>query len=638
MKLSANGNALVGRVRRVANVEWKPFKARALTVRVWHVASVVVVLLAAVVACQANAATNAAGADVWTGFLEGKTVDVSSQVSGRVTDAAVAEGDSVQQGQLLMTVDDDLAQQRKQAADADVAAAQAQWALLLAGARPEDLALAQARVDQASAALAAATQAVTDTEAIRSNPQTLLISQADAETGVQAATHTLDAAAKQAEALDGWRTFWRDQLESMQDGVTIIAPIVGVMHFDTPVQRIVDARSEQTKADNAAWQAWIAAAQANASLTLEGKTVDGVSGQLANPIALDTRVDQAHAARDEAAANLESAQAALETLREGASPAQIQAARDALDQARARRDAVDQDLEHYRITAPQAGTVQTTFYRKGEVVGAGAPLVRLSVDGNLTLRVFVPLSTLAGVRVDATAPVWVTESNNLSAQGKVTQIADNAEFTSRQAQTDSERNALLVGVEISVPSMGGSLKAGMPASASFTRAAPGPAAALPALASSPSLKYSGTLEYKQTRIAAEASAQVNAVHVSKGDVVTAGETLLELDRASIDTSVREADAAVRAAQSNLNQVMEKARPGALASADAEVAQANAALSGANAALDDADRALSARQDISTQLQMYKGKVLAAKATAEAAPATLASISTTRPCIWRSLIV
>lgn len=596
---------------------------RAIPRPVVFIAVSAVVLLAVLIGCQTAATSGTSGA--WSGFLEGKTVDVSPEVGGRITSVAVAEGDQVQSGQLIATIDDDLAKLRLDAADANVAAAQAQVALLEAGARAEDLQSAQARVDQARAARVAATQAVTDTEAIRANPQSLLIAQADADARAQSATFALTAAAKQAEGADLPPQFWQDQVQSMEEGTDVTLPGGGKRHFDTPVARIVFARGQWFNAGNAAWQAWAGVAQAQANLVAAQGARQGVSDQLTNPIALDTRVDQARAARDRAAANLQTAQAAQQVLSEGASPAQIQAARAALDQARAARASLAEELSKYRIVAPQQGTVAQVFYRPGETVAAAAPLVRLSVNGELTLRVFVPMSSLPQVHVGATVPVSVAELNSKPTDGTVARVADTAEFASRQAQTDSERNALLVAVEVSVQTANNQLKAGMPASVSFTPQAPGGTLNLNLLPASESLTFSGTLEAKQTQLAAEVSAQVVNVRVDKGATVNAGDALIALDDSTMQTNLREADAAVRVAQSNLDQVNEPARPGAVALATAAVTQANADLKAANAALDDANRALVSKQDIASQAQIWDGKARAAQASVGSGEATLASI-------------
>ncbi len=586
-----------------------------------------IAILALATACQSNGnGISSASNKMWSGFLEGKTIEVSSQVGGRITKIAVQEGDSVQQGQLLATIDDEFVRLRIDAADANVAAAQAQLALLQLGARPEEIRRAEARVEQARAAFVAASQTVSDTEAIRANPQALVIAKTDAETRATAATQQLTAAAKQAQAADLEAHFWEDQSRMAEEGVDVKLPGGRVLHFDTPSARLAYVQDEWNKAGNRAWQAWAAVDAANANALIANSNFKDTSDQLTNPIALDARVNQARAARDKATANLQAAEAALQVLGEGASPAQLLAARATLDQARAARATLDKELARYQITAPNAGIVTRVAYRAGEIVAPSLSIVRLSIEGELKLRVFVSIGQIEKIRIGAPATIFVSELNNRKLSGTVATIADRAEFTGRQAQTDSERNAQLLAVEIAVKDAGNQVKAGMPANAVFGEASSGIQINLPAILNrAESLTFSGSLETKQTHVAAELAARVTAVRVNRGDTLKRGDVLIELDDSTIKTSLSEADAATRAAQSNLDQVNEKARPGTMALAEAGVAQANAELKAANAALDGANSTLKSPQELLAQVHIWEGKVVAAQADVKRAEATLAGI-------------
>ena len=584
--------------------------------------SMIIVLVAA---CQPANGAPAPDNSIWTGFLEGKTLDVSAEVGGRVTSIAVEEGDAVRQGQLLATLDGEIIRLRIEIADANVAAAQAQLALLEAGARPEDLRKAEARVGQTKAALAAATQAATDTEAIRANPQTLAILKADAETRALAATFTYTATAKQAEAADLESRLWADINKQLGEGVDIRLPSGTTLHFDSAQNRRVYAQGEWNRASTTAWQAWAAleVAQANA-LTAYANWKD-LSDQLVNPLALDARVNQTRAARERAAANVQVAQAALQVLRDGASPAQKDAARAALDQARAARAALDKELERYQITAPRDGVVTRVAYRSGEVLPAATAVVRLSVTGDLKLRVFVPMAQVERIRLGENMTVIVNEADNRPLSGTVTNIAERAEFAGRQAQTDNDRNAQLVAIEVTLKEPDAQVKAGMPASVVFG-AMPSGGIKLPSLFDGGQAQaFSGTLETKPTRIAAELGGRALSVRVNRGDAVQAGDRLVELDDAAVNDALSEAQAAARAAQANLDQVNEKARPGTVALAEAGLAQAEAELRAANAASADATRALATPQELLAQLHTWEGKALAAPGEVKRAEATLNSI-------------
>jgi membrane fusion protein YbhG len=585
-----------------------------------------VLLLAGLCSCQALPGTSSSStAEVWTGFIEGETVDVSAQTGGRLTTLAVQEGDRVQANQPLATLDDELVQRQIEMADANIAAADAQVQLLEAGARPEDVRKAEARVEQARAALDAANQAAGDAEALRANPQSLLVLKAQAEARAQAAAQQFDAAVKQAQAADVEHQFWQEQISMVEGGVEITLPDGTTRHFGVPSARMTFLTSQSNEAGHAAWEAWGAVTTAQANKDAAAAALQDIEDQLSNPLALDANVDQASGARDRAAANLQSAQAALQVLRDGASPAQIQAARAAAAQARAARASLDQELAHYKIAAPRAGTVTQVFYRVGEVVPPAAPLVRLSVAGDLTLRVFVPMSQLDQIHLGAVRTIWLPDLNNRTSSATVTNIADQAEFTARQAQTDSERNAQLVAVELKLQNPDSAVKAGMPASVSFGSQTPIISSQAALVGDQPNPTFSSTLEARETRIASEVEGQVLAVRFSQGQTVKVGDALVDLDDRAIKDSANEADAAVRAAQANLDQVQEKARPGTIAQAQAGVAQAQADLDAAQRAAEDAQRALDSPQDLLSQVHAWEGKTNAAQGDVTGAQAALSNL-------------
>lgn len=574
-------------------------------------------------ACQTAPNILSNNSETFTGFLIGETVDVSAEVGGRVANVAVQEGARVQAGQVLMTLDDEIVKLRVEIADAQVSAAQAQVALLEAGARSEEMNRAQARVEQARAARDLAAQAFADAEAIRARPQALLIAHAQAELRAQIAQEQLLAAAHQAQAADLEHALWEEQVRAMWAGVDVTLPGGQVLHFDTPTQKLDFAQREWNQAGNRAWQAWGAVEQAKANADAATAARQDIADQLANPIALDARVNQARAVRDRADAALASAQAGLQILREGASPSQVQAARAALDQARAARAALDQEINRHQIVAPRAGTITRVFNRAGETIAPTAPLARLSVAGDLKLRVFVPMTTIAQIKLNDSATIALDDSNNRTVSGAVSFIAERAEFSGRQAQTDDERNAQLVTVEIAIKNADGQLKAGMPASIAFG-ATPPNKITLPALIRADAPRtFSGTLEAKQTRLAPELGGKVIAVRAQRAEVVQAGATLVELDDTTARANILEAESAARAAQANLDQQNEKARAGTVALADAAIAQAQAELDAAKTTLRDAERALASPQDIVAQIHAAESRVAGAKGEITRAQAGIA---------------
>src|SRR3954467_14219303 len=99
-----------------------------------------------------NASGDAASTLSGSGTIEAEDVLITSEVSGRVQSLLVDEGQEVTAGQTLAKLDPALLQAQHDQAAAAVAGAEANLALLRAGSRPEDVAAAQAAVDQARAA------------------------------------------------------------------------------------------------------------------------------------------------------------------------------------------------------------------------------------------------------------------------------------------------------------------------------------------------------------------------------------------------------------------------------------------------------------------------------------------------------
>ena len=104
-------------------------------------------------ACAEDAPTDRLRA---SGHVEATETRVAPEAGGRILTLTVREGDRVEPGQVVMTLDTRDAQLSIQRAQAERAAAEAQLRLVVAGAREEDIRQAQAQVETARAEQAAA--------------------------------------------------------------------------------------------------------------------------------------------------------------------------------------------------------------------------------------------------------------------------------------------------------------------------------------------------------------------------------------------------------------------------------------------------------------------------------------------------
>jgi len=106
-----------------------------------------------------------------------------------------------------------------------------------------------------------------------------------------------------------------------------------------------------------------------------------------------------------------------------------------LDAARTERDRAGPQLAQAQwllgqktVDAPAAGLVEDTYYRVGEWVPAGAPVVSLLPPENRIVRFFVPEPRLAALKVGQSVQVHV-DGAALAVSAKVSYIAPRAEFT-----------------------------------------------------------------------------------------------------------------------------------------------------------------------------------------------------------------
>jgi HlyD family secretion protein len=112
----------------------------------------------------------------------------------------------------------------------------------------------------------------------------------------------------------------------------------------------------------------------------------------------------------------------------------------------ARRDQVRWQLTHRSITAPAAGLVDDTYYRVGEWVPAGAPVVSLLPPGNRVVRFFVPEARVAALAPGQAVQVW-RDGVDAPVTATISFIAPRAEFTPPVIYSEQARAKLVFLVE-----------------------------------------------------------------------------------------------------------------------------------------------------------------------------------------------
>ncbi len=124
-------------------------------------------------------------------------------------------------------------------------------------------------------------------------------------------------------------------------------------------------------------------------------------------------------------------------------------------------------LSRLDLSSPLNGIVQKQIAHRGEYVGPGAPILTLADPTDLKLTLYVLEGDLGKVRLGQTVNIRSDAFADRVFVGVVKTIADRAEFTPRNVQTQKDRQNLVFAVTVRVPNADLALKAGLPVDATF---------------------------------------------------------------------------------------------------------------------------------------------------------------------------
>lgn len=376
-----------------------------------------------------------------SGFLEAEEVSVVAETSGRVEAVLVDEADTVTAGQVVVQLDDSLLQAQRLQALAGVAVAEANLNKLLAGPTEEEIAAAQAAVDQAQAALEGAKRAAAQARSAANNPR---------EIAVQIAAAQLEA------------DQYRQQLDGLQAQLAEKQKEMELIWDDEPQD---ETRIEFLRYEMELLRAQIAAAQALYDGAIRKLSL--LQEQYRRPLALIAQAHQAEAQIAVAEAQLALAQAQYDALVAPPRPQEVAIARAQVDLAEAQVALIDAQIDRLALRAPIDGVVTARAIAVGETATAGVPLLTIADLRTLKLVVYIPETQIGYVRLGAPVTVTVDAYPGQHFEGEVVRIGREAEFTPRNVQTEEERVDLVFAVEVRLDNRDGRLKAGMPAEATI---------------------------------------------------------------------------------------------------------------------------------------------------------------------------
>lgn len=339
-----------------------------------------------------------------SGNIELIDAEVSFKVPGRVEERLVDEGQPVKAGQIVARLDRAEFAQEVALRRADLRAAEAALAELLAGSRPEEIAQAEAAVQKAQARL--------DDLLAGSRPQEIAASEAEVKRA-QAEADRLKAEEERQ------RTLYRRQLISAREYEAVQTA------FEMAAARVRELE-ERLK------------------LVKEGPRKEEI---------------------EQARAGLREARERYNLVKKGPRQEAIDQARARWQQVREALAIAETRLGYTTLVSPLSGIALSKNVEPGEYVSPGTPVITVGNLENVWVRAYINETDLGRVKVGQKARVTTDTFPGKAYEGRISFISSRAEFTPKNVQTEKERVKLVYRVKVDIANPQMELKPGMPADA-----------------------------------------------------------------------------------------------------------------------------------------------------------------------------
>jgi HlyD family secretion protein len=202
--------------------------------------------------------------------------------------------------------------------------------------------------------------------------------------------------------------------------------------------------SQQRKEEVAVLQAQ--EKRAESALALSAIELERQKTLYAKNISSKSALDTAQANYDRDRASLEEIRRQIDVARMASREEDIRAARESLAAAEARRVSSQTRLDRRNVISPVSGAVQQVYYRPGEMVPAGKPVVSLLPPANLKVRFFVPQAMLPRLHMGDMVTIRC-DGCAADLTARIDFLARSAEYTPPVIYSQEERNKLVFLVE-----------------------------------------------------------------------------------------------------------------------------------------------------------------------------------------------
>jgi HlyD family secretion protein len=396
-----------------------------------------------------------------SGTIEAEQIAIAPEISGKVKEVLMSEGDQVKAGDVLFRLDDSLLLAQRDVASSNLSVAQNARQLAEAGlativvqagnlrtsdwwlegpdgyslpgwyfSREENVIAQQGEVENSQTAL---TDTKTKLDTLLADPANAEFLAAETRLSDARATMTVvtDVYNRANTALDGsdLRSSAQDLYDAARDELDEAQDAYDDLMYGEGAQAIITARADLAVAEERY--------QSARDLLLAAES--GIN-----------------------ATNLAGSESALRK-----AEVSVEQARLVVEQAKASLALIDIQIAKLTITAPVEGSILTSTVKVGEVIAAGSTAMQLGELDNLTIVVYVPETLYGQLNLGQSATLTVDSYPGEQFTAAVTIIADQAEFTPRNVQSVEGRSATVYAITLRVNDPEGKLKPGMPADVTF---------------------------------------------------------------------------------------------------------------------------------------------------------------------------
>jgi len=197
--------------------------------------------------------------------------------------------------------------------------------------------------------------------------------------------------------------------------------------------------------------------QARAGLTAADRAMADAESDLARAKTLAATnvvsrqsLDKAQVAYDLAYTRQAQARAQLQLLESGPRKERIAAQRAQVAMAEAQVRSMEAALANFTLRPAFDGLVSARQHEPGETVGPGAPVLTVLDPSDRWVRIYVPEPRIGAVHLGAEAGIRSDTYPDQRYAGRVSYIAQEAEFTPRNVQTAEERVKLVYAVKVRI--------------------------------------------------------------------------------------------------------------------------------------------------------------------------------------------